>query len=106
MTSTHFLGRPSSCPGPQELGPLATDMGLKCLLMEKTILFYPDPTPPSGATAAENPGRKANVYTHPVGRGNAIKDVIGSIEERIVSMLNLLKLIIYYGYVREYFCSE
>ena len=81
-------------------------MWLKWVLMEKTIPFYPDPTPPSGATTAENPGRKADLYTHPVCGGNAIKDIIGSIEERILWMLNLLKLIIYYGYVREYFCSE
>ena len=41
-----------------------------------------------------------------VGGGSANKDIFGLIGERIVSMLNLLKLIIYYGYVREAFYSE
>lgn len=61
-----------------------------------------------GAIAPENPRTKDSLYTHPVWWGEEVlkKDIVGSIGERIVSMLNLLKLAIYYGYVREAFYSE
>ena len=76
--------------------------------MEETIPFHLDLPSPLGPRPLRTQEQRA-AYMHPprvVGGGSANKDIFGLIGERIVSMLNLLKLIIYYGYVREAFYSE
>lgn len=64
LTSAHLLGRPRSCLCSQEPWPLATEIQLKCLLMEEPTPLGPDPPPPRWGYSAENLWRKASLPAH------------------------------------------